>query len=90
MTMFETHRRKHSNNLLTFRPSSAVKKTEPNPFVDWLPEKCWLEIQRASNELEPFRGLGRHVKSNPEPWRRFYDSGKPHECDFPDTWNEMR
>jgi hypothetical protein len=72
------------------RPSSASKKTEPNPFADWLPEKSWLEIQRATNELEPFRGLAGHVKANPEPWRKFYDSGNPHECDFPEAWNEMR
>jgi hypothetical protein len=78
-------------NIATFYYRESAKDAEePNPFPEWLPEKSWHEIVRVSNELEQFKGLKDHIKSGPAPWRKFYDSGKPHECDFPDHWNELQ
>ena len=70
--------------------TASTEASQPNPYPDWLPQKSWLEMLRLSNELEAFKGLPDHLKTNQEPWRKFYDSKNPHETDFPGNWNELR
>ncbi|XP_039631019.1 dynein heavy chain 3, axonemal [Polypterus senegalus] len=63
----------------------ALDNPHPNPAPDWLSDKSWSEIVRASN-LPNLRGLMEHVQANIPNWKRIYDSAKPHEETFPDEW----
>jgi len=59
-------------------------------LTQWLPDKLWHEIVKASTELKVFKDLPNHVRENGEIWKKFYDSSTPHEDDYPDPWNELR
>ncbi len=60
----------------------------PNPAPDWLNDKSWGEIVRAS-ELTNLRGLMAHVKENKDKWKVLYDSITPHEQPYPDEYNNL-
>ena len=67
----------------------AVGQNEfPNPAPQWLPEKSWGELCRLS-ELSTFRGLRADVESDPDAWRRLYDSEMPHQADLPGRWGQL-
>lgn len=59
----------------------------PNPAADWLNDKSWAEIVRAS-EMPTFRDLMAHVKENKDKWKQLYDSTTPHEHPYPDDYNK--
>ncbi|CAF4568450.1 unnamed protein product [Rotaria sp. Silwood1] len=61
----------------------------PNPASDWLNDKSWAEIVRAS-ELPNFRNLMAHVKENTNKWKILYDSPTPHEQSYPDDYENLR
>ena len=61
----------------------------PNPAPEWLNDKSWAEIVRAS-DLTSFRGLMAHVKENKDKWKVLYDSITPHEEPYPDEYNNLR
>lgn len=63
----------------------ALDNPYPNPAPEWLTDKSWAEIVRASS-LENLHGLMDHVESNVWKWKWIYDSAKPHEEQFPDEW----
>ena len=60
----------------------ALENPHPNPFPDWLSEKSWGEIVRASS-LPKLKGL--MDKFDPR-WKELYDSPSPHESPFPEPW----
>ena len=60
----------------------ALENPHPNPFPDWLSEKSWGEIVRASS-LPKLKGL--MDKFDPR-WKELYDSPSPHESPFPELW----
>ncbi|XP_044289654.1 dynein axonemal heavy chain 3 isoform X4 [Varanus komodoensis] len=64
----------------------ALDNPYPNPAPEWLTDKSWAEIVRASG-LKNLCGLMDHVESNVLEWKAIYDSAKPHEEEFPDEWN---
>ncbi|XP_066465573.1 dynein axonemal heavy chain 3 [Tiliqua scincoides] len=64
----------------------ALENPYPNPAPEWLTEKSWAEIVRASG-LENLHGLMDHVESNIMEWKAIYDSAKPHEETLPDHWD---
>lgn len=64
----------------------ALDNPYPNPASEWLSEKSWAEIVRASG-LKNLHGLMDHVESNVVEWKAIYDSAKPHEEEFPGVWN---
>jgi len=70
--------------------NTSYSEAEPNPLPEWLPDKLWHEILRVSSELEPFKNLSDHVKNNSDKWIKFYDTTRPQDEDFPDSWNELR
>lgn len=41
----------------------ALENPFPNPAADWLPDKSWGEIVRAS-DLPPFKGFMEHFRKN--------------------------
>ncbi|XP_071616680.1 dynein axonemal heavy chain 3 [Heliangelus exortis] len=66
----------------------ALDNPHPNPAPDWLSDKSWAEIVRASN-LTNLSGLMEHVKENFPKWKPIYDSVRPHEEAFPDAWSTL-
>lgn len=52
----------------------ALDNPYPNPACDWMTDKAWSEIVRASN-LKNLQGLYEHIQSNPLSWKAVYDSG---------------
>ncbi|XP_042293782.1 dynein axonemal heavy chain 3 [Sceloporus undulatus] len=64
----------------------ALDNPYPNPAPEWLSDKSWAEIVRASG-LENLHGLMDHVQANIWAWKTIYDSARPHEELFPGEWN---
>uniref|UniRef100_A0A3Q3XJC7 Dynein axonemal heavy chain 3 n=1 Tax=Mola mola TaxID=94237 RepID=A0A3Q3XJC7_MOLML len=66
----------------------ALDNPYSNPAPEWLSDKSWSEIVRASN-LPKLNGFFEHVQENISEWKKLYDSGKPHKDQLPDPWNEL-
>uniref|UniRef100_A0A8C3MH56 Uncharacterized protein n=1 Tax=Geospiza parvula TaxID=87175 RepID=A0A8C3MH56_GEOPR len=66
----------------------ALDNPHPNPAPDWLSNKSWAELVRASC-LTNLQGLMEHVRDNSSKWKPIYDSVRPHEEAFPDDWNSL-
>ncbi|XP_069503771.1 dynein axonemal heavy chain 3 [Ambystoma mexicanum] len=67
----------------------ALDNPYPNPSPEWLSDKSWSEIVRASN-LESLSGFMDHVKANVAQWKIIYDSTKPQDETFPGKWGHMK
>jgi len=61
----------------------ALNNPHPNPCSEWLNEKSWSEIVRASF-LPNLKGLKDDIQS--PGWRKFYDSLTPHFEKLPSPW----
>ncbi|XP_034354027.1 dynein axonemal heavy chain 12 isoform X4 [Arvicanthis niloticus] len=66
----------------------SLKSAEKNPDPDWLQDKSWEEICRAS-ELPVFHGLREHFRDYIYLWEEFYDSKEPHNMKFPEPMDKM-
>ncbi|XP_068952632.1 dynein axonemal heavy chain 3 [Petaurus breviceps papuanus] len=66
----------------------ALDNPYPNPAPEWLSEKSWAEIVRAS-QLPTLQGLKEDVESYVLDWKKIYDSAKPHEELFPRDWEVL-
>ncbi|XP_069839891.1 dynein axonemal heavy chain 3 isoform X1 [Dendropsophus ebraccatus] len=66
----------------------ALDNPYPNPAPEWLSDKSWAEIVRASN-LQPLIGFMEHVQSNILKWKMVYDSIRPQDEIFPDEWQKL-
>ncbi|NWU12959.1 DYH3 protein, partial [Cephalopterus ornatus] len=66
----------------------ALDNPHPNPAPDWLSNKSWAELVRASC-LTNLQGLMEHIRDNFSKWKPIYDSVKPHEEAFPDAWSRL-
>uniref|UniRef100_A0A8B9C1T5 Dynein axonemal heavy chain 3 n=1 Tax=Anser brachyrhynchus TaxID=132585 RepID=A0A8B9C1T5_9AVES len=66
----------------------ALDNPHPNPAPDWLSDKSWAELVRASS-LTNLKGLMEHVRENFLKWKLIYDSVRPHEEKFPDAWSVL-
>ncbi|XP_012271994.1 dynein heavy chain 7, axonemal-like [Orussus abietinus] len=83
------HEKKISKEELDFLASDEKFPTEtPNPFSEWLPEKSWSQISRASSTLPIFRELGNHICAENRPWKEFYDAKDPQNLPLPGIWEE--
>ncbi|XP_016078231.1 PREDICTED: dynein heavy chain 3, axonemal [Miniopterus natalensis] len=67
----------------------ALDNPFPNPASEWLSEKAWAEVVRAST-LPKLRGLMEHFKQNASEWKLIYDSAWPQEEDFPGSWKFLQ
>uniref|UniRef100_A0A452RTA0 Dynein axonemal heavy chain 3 n=1 Tax=Ursus americanus TaxID=9643 RepID=A0A452RTA0_URSAM len=67
----------------------ALDNPFPNPAPEWLSEKAWAEVVRAS-ALPKMKGLMEHVEQNAEEWKLIYDSTWPHEENFPGSWKFLK
>ncbi|XP_062266298.1 dynein axonemal heavy chain 3 [Platichthys flesus] len=66
----------------------ALDNPYPNPATEWLSDKSWSEIVRAS-KLPNLEGFFDHVQENISKWKKIYDSGQPHKEPLPDQWSEL-
>ncbi|XP_044191900.1 dynein axonemal heavy chain 3 isoform X1 [Thunnus albacares] len=66
----------------------ALDNPYPNPAPEWLSEKSWSEIVRAS-KLPNLDDFFEHVQDNIPKWKKLYDSGKPHKDQLPDRWSNL-
>ncbi|KAM4656706.1 dynein axonemal heavy chain 3 [Amazona ochrocephala] len=66
----------------------TLDNPHPNPAPDWLSEKSWAELVRASS-LTNLHGLMEHVRDNSSKWKLIYDSARPHEEAFPGAWSTL-
>ncbi|CAG9858599.1 unnamed protein product [Phyllotreta striolata] len=64
----------------------ALENPFPNPSPEWLTEKSWSEIVRASN-LDGLHGFKESVESNNAAWRKFYDVYNPNEIPCPEPFH---
>ncbi|KAL5473898.1 hypothetical protein EMCRGX_G028462 [Ephydatia muelleri] len=60
----------------------ALENPHPNPFPQWLTDKSWGEIVRAS-DLENLKGL---MKDFGPQWKQLYDSPSPQDTKLPEPW----
>ncbi|CAH1783204.1 unnamed protein product, partial [Owenia fusiformis] len=65
----------------------ALENPFPNPASQWLIEKSWGEIVRAS-DLPAFNGFMEHFRMKIHEWKEIYDSLKPEEESLPQPWKE--
>ncbi|XP_059979997.1 dynein axonemal heavy chain 3 [Lagenorhynchus albirostris] len=63
----------------------ALDNPFPNPVSEWLSEKAWAEVVRAS-ALPKLKGLMEHLEQNANEWKLICDSAWPHEEMFPGSW----
>ncbi|XP_010001540.1 PREDICTED: dynein heavy chain 3, axonemal [Chaetura pelagica] len=66
----------------------ALDNPHPNPAPDWLSDKSWAELVRASS-LKNLHGLMEHVRDNSSKWKLIYDSLRPHAEPLPDAWSAL-
>lgn len=66
----------------------ALDNPYPNPAPEWLSDKSWSEIVRAS-KLPNLDGFCVHVQDNVSKWKQLYDSGKPHKDQLPGQWSAL-
>ncbi|KAM6951542.1 dynein axonemal heavy chain 3 [Aplochiton taeniatus] len=64
----------------------ALDNPHANPAPEWLSERSWSEIVRAS-KLPNLGGLFEHVQRNVGKWKKLYDSGRPQDEELPDQWS---
>lgn len=67
----------------------ALDNPFPNPVSEWLSEKAWAEVVRASS-LSGLRGLMEDLEENADKWKPIYDSASPHEEKFPGIWKFLQ
>ncbi|XP_008571629.1 PREDICTED: dynein heavy chain 3, axonemal [Galeopterus variegatus] len=67
----------------------ALDNPFPNPLSEWLSEKAWSEVVRASS-LPKLKGLMEHLEQNALEWKLIYDSAWPHEEEFPGSWKFLQ
>ncbi|XP_029805794.1 dynein heavy chain 3, axonemal [Suricata suricatta] len=67
----------------------ALDNPFPNPVPEWLSEKAWAEVVRAS-ALPKLQGLMEHLGQNADEWKLIYDSTWPHEENFPGPWKLLQ
>lgn len=67
----------------------ALDNPYPNPASEWLSEKSWGEIVRASS-LPKLKGLMEDVEHNTKEWKQIYDSAWPHEEILPSPWRFLQ
>ncbi|XP_072798825.1 dynein axonemal heavy chain 3 isoform X1 [Vicugna pacos] len=67
----------------------ALDNPFPNPAPEWLSEKAWAEVVRAS-ALPKLKGLMEDLEQNSDKWKLIYDSAWPHEEKLPGSWKFLQ
>ncbi|XP_024937311.1 dynein heavy chain 7, axonemal isoform X2 [Cephus cinctus] len=64
----------------------AMGNVIKNPASEWLLDKSWDEICRASQTLSAFSQFINSFQQNLPAWRRFYDLMNPQSSPLPEPW----
>nr|CAH7751153.1 unnamed protein product [Callosobruchus chinensis] len=67
----------------------ALDNPYPNPAPEWLSDKSWSEIVRASH-LKGLESFKDSVIDDPGAWKKFYDVPNPNEIPFPKPLDNLR
>ncbi|CAH0564658.1 unnamed protein product [Brassicogethes aeneus] len=67
----------------------ALDNPYENPASEWLSEKSWSEIVRASH-LKGLENFQTSVKKNVKEWKAFYDVSNPQDIPCPAPMDELR
>ncbi|KAF5294393.1 hypothetical protein FQR65_LT10758 [Abscondita terminalis] len=67
----------------------ALDNPFTNPGPDWLTEKSWSEIVRASH-LKNLGEFKNSLERNIRAWKEFYDSSNPHDLPCPAPLNNLK
>ncbi|XP_053383461.1 dynein axonemal heavy chain 3-like [Mercenaria mercenaria] len=67
----------------------ALENPHPNPAPEWLSDKSWGEIVRASN-LPSLKGLFEHVNEHIREWKKMYDSPQPQDVKYPSPFDVLQ
>ncbi|EDV27935.1 uncharacterized protein TRIADDRAFT_52992 [Trichoplax adhaerens] len=65
----------------------ALNNPYPNPAKDWLTDKAWAEIVRAS-ALPHFKDWLQDFIDRSHEWKAVYDAIQPHLTPLPSPWNQ--
>jgi dynein heavy chain, axonemal len=86
-----TARKEIDSALLSFFLTGGVALDNPhsNPASEWLSDKSWNEIVRASAAIIELSGLFEHVASNSQEWKEFYDLQNPEDAKFPAPYADV-
>lgn len=86
-----TARNEIDNSLLSFFLTGGIALDNPhtNPAPEWLSDKSWNEIVRASSSIAQLSGLHEHVTGNCQQWKEFYDSQNPEDEKFPHPYDDV-
>ncbi|ALC43064.1 CG17150 [Drosophila busckii] len=60
----------------------------PNPLTEWLPDKAWAAIYRAS-DLDGIKNLHVKMQNNIQEWHDYYDAVNPQELELPEPYNKV-
>lgn len=85
-----TAQREMDESLLSFFLTGGIglDNPHPNPAPEWLTEKSWNEIVRAST-LAPLTSLHEVVSEKIQDWKAFYDNSNPEELKFPEPYSNV-
>lgn len=77
------------DSLLIFFLTGGVGLDNPhvNPAGEWLSERAWSEIVRASS-LSGLERFYEDVQANTDKWRQFYDLSDPHDAGLPAPFSD--
>lgn len=67
----------------------SLENPYPNPASEWLSEKSWSEIVRASN-LKNLGEFKKSFESNVTEWKNFYDITNPAQESFPSPYQNIK
>lgn len=83
-------RRKVDEDVLSFLLTGGVALDNPysNPAPEWLSDKSWSEVVRASN-LKGLNEFRDSFMKNVNKWKTFYDVSNPHEVPCPPPLNKL-
>ncbi|KAB0793663.1 hypothetical protein PPYR_13283 [Photinus pyralis] len=66
----------------------ALDNPHPNPASEWLSDKSWSEVVRASN-LKSLGEFQKSVQKDVKAWKQFYDSSSPQDIPCPAPLNRL-
>lgn len=77
--------------LLNFLLTGGVALENPfeNPAIEWLTDKSWSEIVRASH-LKGLENFKTEFENNLTGWKEFYDVSNPNEVPCPEPLHELK
>ncbi|XP_058823709.1 dynein axonemal heavy chain 3 [Topomyia yanbarensis] len=65
----------------------ALENPYPNPAPEWLTDKAWTDLVRASS-LKSLEKLRDSFQGKLDQWRDYYNQSTPEECQLPEPYHE--